>query len=121
LAEQVLTRYDREAITFISGPRYVLVQLRVVDGVAETVFHAGEILATETRLELNGQFGFGMVIGRDADHATALAVLDAALRMPGNPHADLYPRIAELERTLRAACEQRLPLPLPPESRFETF
>ena len=121
LAEQVLTKYNREAITFISGPRYVLVQLRVVDGVAETVFNAGEILATETRLELNGQFGFGMVIGRDPDHATALAVLDAALRMPGDPHADLYPRITELERTLRAAYEQRFAAAAATRVAFETF
>ncbi|MDW8403013.1 phosphonate C-P lyase system protein PhnG [Chloroflexus sp.] len=121
LAEQVLARYDRSAVTFISGPRCVLVQLRMIEGVAETVFNAGEILVTETRLELAGQFGFGMVIGRDPDHATALAVLDAALRMPGDPHADLRPRIAELGQALSAAYERRFAAAAATRVEFETF
>ncbi|WP_322493753.1 phosphonate C-P lyase system protein PhnG [Chloroflexus sp.] len=121
LAEQVLERYDRNAVTFISGPRFVLVQLRMIEGVAETVFNGGEILVTETRLELAGQFGFGMVIGRDPDHATALAVLDAALRMPGDPHADLRPRIAELGQALSAAYERRFAAAAATRVEFETF
>ncbi|MFQ3630171.1 phosphonate C-P lyase system protein PhnG [Roseiflexus sp.] len=121
LAEQVLARYDHTAVTLISGPRCVLVQLRMIDGVAEMVFNAGEILVTETRLELNGQFGFGMVIGRDADHATALAVLDAALRMPGDPHADLRPRIAEFGRALSEAYERRFAAAAATRVAFETF
>lgn len=121
LAEQALARYDHTAVTLISGPRCVLVQLRMIDGVAETVFNAGEILVTETRLELNGQFGFGMVIGRDAEHATALAVLDAALRMPGDPHADLRLRIAELGRDLGAAYERRFAAAAATHVAFETF
>lgn len=121
LAEQALARYDRNAVAFISGPRCVLVQLRMIDGVAETAFNAGEILVTETRLELNGQFGFGMVIGNNPDHATALAILDAALRMPGDPHADLRPRIAELGRMLSAACERRFAAAAATRVEFETF
>jgi alpha-D-ribose 1-methylphosphonate 5-triphosphate synthase subunit PhnG len=108
-------------VTFISGPRCVLVQLRMIEGVAETVFNGGEILVTETRLELAGQFGFGMVIGRDPDHATALAILDAALRMPADPHADLRPRIAELEQTLSAAYERRFAAAAATRVEFETF
>ncbi len=121
LAEQALARYDRNAITFISGPRCVLMQLRMIDGVAETAFNAGEILVTETRLELDGQFGFGMVIGNTPDHATALAILDAALRMPGDPHADLRPRIAELGRMLSAARERRFAAAAATRVEFETF
>ncbi len=121
LAEQALAHYEQTDVTFISGPRCVLVQLRMIDGVAEMVFNAGEILVTETRLELNGQFGFGMVIGRNADHATALAILDAALRMPGDPHADLRSRIAELGRHLGAAYERRFAAAAATRVAFETF
>ncbi|WP_322814876.1 phosphonate C-P lyase system protein PhnG [Chloroflexus sp.] len=121
LADHVMACYDRHAIRCISGPRYVLVQLRMRDGVAETLFNAGEVLVTETRLELNGQFGFGMVIGRDPDHATALAILDAALRMPGDPHADLRSKIAALGHQLGTAYERRFAAAAATRVDFETF
>ncbi|MEF3275109.1 MAG: phosphonate C-P lyase system protein PhnG [Chloroflexus sp.] len=121
LADEVLARYTSDVVTFISGPRCVLVQLRMVDGVAETVFNAGDLLVTETRLELAGQFGFGMVLGRNPDHATALAILDAALRMPGDPHADLRPRIAELGQALSEAYERRFAAAAATRVEFEAF
>jgi alpha-D-ribose 1-methylphosphonate 5-triphosphate synthase subunit PhnG len=121
LAEQVLARYPAEAIAIISEPRSVLVQLRMTEGVAESLFNAGEILVTETRLELAGQFGFGMVIGRDREHATALAVLDAALRLPNDPHADLRARIAELGAELAVAQERRFAAAAATRVAFETF
>ncbi len=121
LADEVLARYPATAVTIISGPRCVLAQLRMIDGVAETVFNAGDLLVTETRLELAGQFGFGMVLGRDPDHATALAVLDAALRMPGDPHADLRPRIAALGQALSEAYERRFAAAAATRVAFETF
>lgn len=121
LAEQVLVRYPSAAVTLISEPRSVLVQLRMTEGVAESLFNAGEILVTEIRLELADQFGFGMVIGRDREHATALAVLDAALRLPGDPHADLRARIAELGAELAAAQERRFAAAAATRVAFETF
>ncbi|WP_298817432.1 phosphonate C-P lyase system protein PhnG [Chloroflexus sp.] len=121
LADEVLARYAPDAVTFISGPRCVLVQLRMVDGVAGMLFNAGDLLVTETRLELAGQFGFGMVLGRNPDHATALAILDAALRIPGDPHADLRPRIAELGQTLSEAYERRFAAAAATRVEFETF
>jgi len=121
LAEQLLARYPEGAVTLISGPRTVLVQLRMLDGVADRPFNTGEILVTETRLELNGQFGFGMVIGRDGEHATALALLDAALALPDDPHADLRPPIAELGKALATAQERRFAAAAATTVAFETF
>ncbi|RRR71016.1 MAG: phosphonate C-P lyase system protein PhnG [Candidatus Viridilinea halotolerans] len=121
LAEVVLARYPAAAVTLITGPRMALVQLRVVEGVAESQFNAGEVLVSEVRLELAGQFGFGMVIGRAFKHATALAVLDAALRMPGDPHADLRPRIAALGQALAAEQERRFAAAAATRVAFDTF
>lgn len=121
LAEQVLARYPEEAVTLITGPHTALVQLRVLEGVADSQFNAGEILVSEVRLELAGQFGFGMVIGRDHKHATALAILDAALRMTGDPHADLRPRIAELGAALATAQERRFAAAAATRVVFDTF
>ena len=107
LAEQVLQHYPAEAVTMISGPRVAMVQLRMQESVANSVFNAGEILVTETRLELNGTFGFGMIIGNDPTFATALAVIDAALRIPGDPHAELHDVIAELGAQLNTVHQRQ--------------
>src|SRR5690242_13852742 len=76
-----LSRYDHLIFgSLLSGPRQGLVMLRVRETIAESLFNAGEILVTEVKLELDGQFGFGMVIGNQPRKALALALVDAALR-----------------------------------------
>ena len=101
IAEHVLSRYPAEAVTLISGPTLAMVQLRMQESVAHSAFNAGEILVTEVRLTLAGVFGFGMVIGDDPLHATALAVIDAALRLPDDRNADIHASIELLERQLQ--------------------
>jgi alpha-D-ribose 1-methylphosphonate 5-triphosphate synthase subunit PhnG len=100
IAEQILGQYPTEAVTMISGPKLAMVQLRMQESVANSAFNAGEILVTEVRLELNGIFGFGMIIGDDPLHATALAVIDAALRNPDISHTDIHAAIATLTQQL---------------------
>jgi alpha-D-ribose 1-methylphosphonate 5-triphosphate synthase subunit PhnG len=121
LAEQVLQHYPTDAITIISGPRVAMVQLRMQESVANSVFNAGEILVTETRLELNGTFGFGMIIGNDPTFATALAVIDAALRLPGDPHADLHTTIAALGDQLSASQQRQFAAANSTKVEFDVF
>jgi len=121
LAEQVLQHYPAEAVTMISGPRVAMVQLRMQESVANSVFNAGEILVTETRLELNGTFGFGMIIGNDPTFATALAVIDAALRIPGDPHAELHDAIAELGAQLSTAHQRQFAAANSTKVEFDVF
>lgn len=80
LASFLLEHYSASQIKLLSGPRQGLVMLRVRETVAESLFNAGEILVTEVKLELDEQFGFGMVIGNQPRKALALALIDAALR-----------------------------------------
>lgn len=120
LAEQVLQASDAQPV-LISGPQAGLVQVRMRDGVAEHAFNAGEIVVTEVRLELAGQFGFGMIIGRDAQHATAIAVLDAALRLPGDTFAAIRPQITALGEMLAAAQQRRFAAANATHVAFETF
>ena len=82
---------------------------------------AGEILVTETRLELNGTFGFGMIIGNDPTFATALAVIDAALRLPGDPHADLHTTIAALGDQLSASQQRQFAAANSTKVEFDVF
>ena len=100
LAAIVLHGYKKSQVKILSGPRRALVMLRVRETVANSLFNAGEVLVTEVKLELDEQFGFGMVIGDSPRRAMAVALVDAALRK-GGPVADqLQHELAELERQL---------------------
>lgn len=100
LAANLLQNYEKKQIKLLSGPRQGLVMLRVRETVANSLFNAGEVLVTEVKLELDEQFGFGMIIGNSPRRAMAVALIDAALRK-GGPVADqLKQQLLELERQL---------------------
>src|ERR1700694_3333094 len=98
LATSVLRYYTHGQITLLSGPQQGVVMMRVRETVAESVFHAGEILVTEVKLELDGQFGFGMIIGDNSRRALAVALVDAALRKGGPCAAQLSDELALLDQ-----------------------
>jgi alpha-D-ribose 1-methylphosphonate 5-triphosphate synthase subunit PhnG len=100
LACLVLQNYPNKQVKLLSGPRQGLIMLRVRETVANSRFNAGEILVTEVRLELNGQFGFGMIIGDNTRHAMAIALVDAALRKEGPLATQLRGQLAALEHTI---------------------
>ena len=98
LASLVLEAYPESKVRLLSGPQRGLVMLRVQETVANSQFHVGEILVTEVKLELDGQFGFGMVIG-DSPHR-AIALVDAALRLQGPIAAQLEQELTNLQQQL---------------------
>lgn len=60
--------------------RTALVMLPCRDSALGAVFHLGEALVAEAHVRLTSHQaeGYGAVLGRDVEHAMALAVLDAA-------------------------------------------
>ncbi len=121
LAEQILGSYPESAVTIISGPKVAMVQLRMRESVNYSAFNAGEVLVTETRLELNGTFGFGMIIGNNPEHATALAVIDAALRMPNPVHPSLTDALAHLNAELTLRQQRQFAASASTKVEFDTF
>ena len=107
IAYIVVKYYSKSKIQILSGPRQGLVMLRVRETVANSQFNAGEVLVTEVRLELEGQFGFGMVIGDSPRRAMAIALVDAALGKGGQVADQLREDLAKLERQLTKS-RQRL-------------
>ena len=100
LASVVLQHYSKSQIKLLLGPRQGLVMLRVRETVANSRFNAGEVLVTEVRLELEGQFGFGMVLGDCPRRAMAVALVDAALAKGGAVATQLQHDLAEMDRQL---------------------
>ena len=121
LAEQILGNYSDSAVTIISGPKVAMVQLRMRESVNNTPFNAGEVLVTETRLELNGTFGFGMIIGNNPEHATALAVIDAALRIPNPLHTSFADELAQLDAELTQRQQRQFAASASTKVEFDTF
>ena len=90
LASILLERHLEREVKLLSGPSQGLVMLRVRETVANSLFNAGEVLVTEVKLELAGQFGFGMVIGDSPRRAMAIALIDASLRLSERLDSDEY-------------------------------
>lgn len=89
----ILARADAKGIKAVAedlldglGPVEVLVNrtglamLPYIDTVKNTAFHLGEVLMAEAHIRLpdQGVEGYGAVIGRDLEHAMAMAVIDAS-------------------------------------------
>ena len=77
LAEDVLTHID--AITVLEN-RTGLVMLPYTDSAGGAVFHLGEVLVSEARVQIaESAQGYGAVLGRDLVQAVAVAVIDASI------------------------------------------
>jgi alpha-D-ribose 1-methylphosphonate 5-triphosphate synthase subunit PhnG len=121
LAAHALSMISDPTVLVLSGPKVAMVQLRIQESVADTVFNGGEVLVTETRLELNGVFGFGMVIGDQPEYATALAVLDALGRIDGPHRAYMTAAIADLGRALTTKHQSEFAASNSTKVAFDTF
>jgi alpha-D-ribose 1-methylphosphonate 5-triphosphate synthase subunit PhnG len=100
LATLVMEHYPACQVKLLSGPRQGLVMLRVRETVANSQFNAGEIAVTEVKLELDGAFGFGMVIGDQPRRALAMALVDAARRRGGPASVQIDARLNELDQQI---------------------
>ena len=82
-----------------------LVMCQVRETARNTRFYLTEVLVTESRVRIGEADGLGVLMGTDAAHARALAVIDAAYAMDPAPSC-----LAELERRIeevRAAVSER--------------
>jgi alpha-D-ribose 1-methylphosphonate 5-triphosphate synthase subunit PhnG len=119
LASTVLERYGSGQVKILSGPRRGLVMLRVRETVANSLFHAGEVLVTEVKLELDEQFGFGMIIGDSPRHAMGNALVDAALRKGGEVADWLTQELTALDREISARNQKEQALVATTKVEFE--
>lgn len=121
LAAKVLERYAASKVKLLGGPRQGLVMLRVRETVASSQFNAGEILVTEVRLELDGQFGFGIVMGDSQRRAMAVALVDAALRKGTDLADELQSGLDELAQQLQQERERLYALVATTQVAFDTM
>ena len=83
-----------------------LVMTQVRETARNTRFYLTEVLVTESRVRIGDADGLGVLMGTDAAHARALAVIDAAYAMEPAPAC-----MEELERRIdkaRVAVSERM-------------
>jgi alpha-D-ribose 1-methylphosphonate 5-triphosphate synthase subunit PhnG len=91
LAERVLE--EARTTELVAGPRTGTMLVELTESVRGEPFHLGEVVVTEATVLVDGCRGDGLVLGLDAERATAAAVCDAA--------AEAGLLAAEMERLVR--------------------
>lgn len=118
-AEQVL---DRLGDVSVIVNRTGLAMLPFQDTVRGTAFHLGEVLVAEAHIEVPSRSveGYGAIIGRDLEHAMAMAVIDAAMAA-GHELPCISELLAAEKRTQEEADRDRLRKVEATRVQMETF
>jgi len=70
-------------VKILKGPKMGLVMMRAKDTVALEVFNLGEVLVSDCTASVDGQLGYGVVLGNEPERAEAMAILDALFHSKG--------------------------------------
>ena len=75
LAASIIAAYDYKEII---APRNGLTMVKMRESAKNSLFYMGEVLVTETKVEINNNIGIGIVVGMEEKLAFNLAIIDAA-------------------------------------------
>ncbi len=120
LAERLLDGTLGE-VAVITAPTVGMVMARAVDGARGEVFNLGDVLVTEARVSIGGIEGWGMVLGRDPDHALSVAIVDASLEAGHADRAAIERDLAALAIEAAAASAQEWQQIAPTRVQFDVF
>ncbi|MEK5036996.1 phosphonate C-P lyase system protein PhnG [Sporosarcina sp. FSL K6-3457] len=65
-------------IHVLAEPHHALTMIKMRETAKKTLFYLGEVLVTETKVQINQSFGVGIVVGDEEELSYWLAVIDAA-------------------------------------------
>jgi len=90
----------------LRDPMRTLVMMPMADPVRGTPFYLGELMASETMVEMAGAKGFGICMGDDFEKSAAIAVIDAAYNA-GVPECEWLTRtLLDMERAQDALLQK---------------
>ena len=75
LASEIEHSYD---VHMLSEPQHALTMIKMRETAKNSLFYLGEVLVTETKVQINNALGIGIVVGTDETLSYELAVIDAA-------------------------------------------
>ena len=62
------------AIQVLSEPQHALTMIKLRETAKNSLFYLGEVLVTETKVQINNQLGIGIVVGNEEELSYQLAV-----------------------------------------------
>ena len=75
LAEEIVSKYE---IKEIQRPENGLVMIKMREKAQNTLFYLGEVLVSETRIQIGKVDGLGIVKGNDNEMSRWMAIIDGA-------------------------------------------
>jgi alpha-D-ribose 1-methylphosphonate 5-triphosphate synthase subunit PhnG len=96
IADEVVTSHE---VRVIREPSAATVMVRSVDPLQKTPFNLGEVYVTECEVEVDGELGYGCVMGIERERSVYAAIIDAAV------HTEHGPLAAEVSRRLEQVGE----------------
>lgn len=75
LSSEIERKYE---IQLLSEPQHVLTMIKMRETAKNSLFYFGEVLVTETKVQIEGTLGIGIVVGHEEELSYELAVIDAA-------------------------------------------
>ena len=77
LACEIERNYD---VHTLSEPQHALTMIKMRETAKKSLYYLGEVLVTETKVQINNAFGIGIVVGNEEELSYQLAVIDAAYK-----------------------------------------
>lgn len=79
LPKQLATSIEKNyKITILSQPQEALIMVKMRETAKRSLFYLGEVLVTETKVEIGQHIGTGLIVGHDEELSYWLAIIDAA-------------------------------------------
>lgn len=75
LVSEIARNYD---IHVLSTPQQALTMVKLRETAQKSLFYIGEVLVTETKVQIENTLGIGIVVGDEEEFSYQLAVIDAA-------------------------------------------
>ena len=102
LAQQIMDSYD---VIEVEAPDHGLVMTKMRETARRSLFYLGEVLVTESKVQIGESVGLGIIAGDDRRAARELAVIDAAFRVPLPETEGWAEALLEEERRVDALVE----------------
>lgn len=108
-------------VQLVLPPTVGMLMARAIDGAQSETFNLGEVLVSEARVSIAGHEGWGMVMGSNADHALAAAIVDAGLEAGHAASTRITADLTEIAETLARDAADEFQHVAPTRVDFETF
>lgn len=89
LSPWVARAKEKGPVQILKEPQARLIMMRAKDSATTEVFNLGEVLVSDCTVTVDGQLGYGLVLGNQPQRAEAVAILDAVFHAPGKKWAEL--------------------------------